>query len=490
MTNRVISIRTFVWLMMIVAFWATPMAGIAASLEPKEFGPSNYIPTLNKNRCYGTRSSEMPLGVQLYGPTGKNEPYAEELQLSLSSWVRNDVYWLYVEPENVEPAQYNWASADQIMRAYKDNCVNLIITIDGTPEWAKTSHIHGPFKNELLPEFVQFVGALVERYDGDGNQDAPGSPVVNYWEFYNEPDGGPSQHGDGWGVSGARYAAMLEAAYPIIKSANSNAKVVLGGLAYDAFDTNGGFFIRDFLKNVLEAGGGDYFDLMNFHYYPVPAHRTSWTTTNSSGLIEKTRSIKAELAAFDLDKDIIITEVGWHSNSTNNIPSSEEFQGRQVVQLLTQSLAEDIKIVIWWSFFHLKDYGFDTSLLKQNFDTKLAYEVYTEAVNRLGNATNIEVVVPATETNDLEVYRSIMNGTNKVQYIAWLNPVAPFDQASVPAFNAGATQTQEWQAPGAKATVYSKEGTLLQTITDGADGTTDNKVTIAVGRSPIYVVIN
>ena len=36
-----------------------------------------------------------------------------------------------------------------------------------------------------------------------------------------------------WGNDGDKYAAMLKAVYPAIKAANPNAKVVLGGIAYE-----------------------------------------------------------------------------------------------------------------------------------------------------------------------------------------------------------------------------------------------------------------
>jgi hypothetical protein len=83
-----------------------------------------------------------------------------------------------------------------------------------------------------------------------------------------------------------------------------------------------------------------------------------------------------------------------------------------------------------------------------------------------------------------------MAETNKVQYIAWLNQIAPFGASNEEAFNLIANQTQDWQAPGNKASVYSKDGTLLKTITDEADGANDNLVTVTVGRSPIYIVMD
>ncbi len=41
-----------------------------------------------------------------------------------------------------------------------------------------------------LSELAEYLGAVVERFDGDGFHDAPGAPEVHYFELYNEPDRG------------------------------------------------------------------------------------------------------------------------------------------------------------------------------------------------------------------------------------------------------------------------------------------------------------
>ena len=76
-------------------------------------------------------------------------------------------------------------------------------------------------------------------------------------------------------MHGDAYAALLTAAYPAIKAANPQAKVVFGGIAYDWFTdadpvtpANNGPFVRAFFEDVLKNGGGGYFDVMNFHFYP------------------------------------------------------------------------------------------------------------------------------------------------------------------------------------------------------------------------------
>jgi hypothetical protein len=460
-----------------------------AKMEPAQSGQSSYLPLLMNRACAEKRSADNPFGVQIYGSLSGQPKHSSVFDNSLSPWVRNSIVWEDVEPTDREPIAYRWSVADRVALVTLANCANLIATIDITPPWATTGDGRSPFKPEFLPDFVEFVGALVERYDGDGVNDAPHGMVINYWEFYNEPDAGPSDTGGGWGEHGTRYAQMLEAVYPVVKAANPNAQVVFGGIAYDNFLTSPGVgvFVRDFLDNVLEAGGGDYFDIMNVHYYPFNSHRVTWTDSQSSGLIEKIESVEAILAENNVTKPLMITEIGWHSNSTEGTPSSLTNQSRMIVQLFTQSMALDAISIIWWPLFDTA-YRFKSGLAEEDGDVKSSYSVYIEANKRLGNATFVETIEEATADDDLEVYEFREAGTNKRMYVAWLNPIAPLSAQQVPGFDD--TKTESWQTSGNSANVYSKEGTLKQTVLDAADGDDDDMLTITVGTDPIYIVVD
>jgi hypothetical protein len=486
-------IRLTSWLLMVAILLVTPATLMAAPAEPDmpNISPSSYIPLLRNNVCGSTRDAGNPLGLQVYGSTGYSTPLFNEIQNTQSSWLRNGVDWSAVEPQELTPSRYNWGAADQVIRAAVQNCANMIITIAGTPDWATTGNQHSPYKTTYQSRFVEFTRALVERYDGDKIDDAPGGMVVNYWEFYNEPDGATSPSGGGWGNDPARYADMLKAVYPVVKEANPNAKVVFGGIAYDNFTSTGGLFVREFFDNVLDAlepDAGKYFDIMNVHYYPFSGHRTTWSKTNSSGLVEKINDLNLTMAAHGVTKPMMVTEIGWHSGGPDSNPSNEDFQARHVVQMAAQSMALDAVATIWWTLQDLDGYPWKTGILRPDNSIKVSYVVYQETVRRLGNATFVKVVMPATEDNDLEIYEFREAGTNRTMYTAWLNPIAPFNAAHAQTFDDSVTQT--WQVPGSNATIYAKDGSVMQTINDGTDGTTDGQITVAVPRSPIYIVIN
>ena len=188
-----------------------------------------------------------PVGVQMYGAINDSTGLREVRELH-SGWIRVPLYWKNVEPSDTSPEYYNWASYDQsILNMYQSH-IEPLINIDGTPRWASSVPEDGPIDEEYLPDFAEFIWALVERYDGDGIEDAPGSPVVRYWEFYNEPD-----HIYHWGYYGEQYAHMLSYIYPVVKSADPEARVVFGGV----FNELRGYSTAPhFLDTVLDIVAG------------------------------------------------------------------------------------------------------------------------------------------------------------------------------------------------------------------------------------------
>jgi hypothetical protein len=420
-----------------------------------------------------------------------SQKHFDALQDNNSSWLRTSIEWGKVEPVNVEPSAYDWSTADAAVRMGLENCVHLIATIDTTPTWATIGDARSPFQTDLLPEFVQFMRAVAERYNGNGVDDAPEGLVVEYYEMWNEPDAGGAPSGGGWGDYGERYGDMLAAIYPEVKAIDPNAKIVIGGLAYDFFTDRpgGGIFVRDFLDNVLASGDGQvYFDYMNVHYYPFVRHREEWTSGNSSGLIEKINALKAKMAEYNVNKPLMVTEIGWHSNPIDSNPSNETFQSRHIIQMMTQAIAHGAESVIWWPLFDQIDYQFKSGLATNDGNIKSSHKVFVDASRRIGEATFNQVVLPSSEVNNLEVYEFREAGTNKVMYIAWLNPIAPFNAEAVPTYNE--TLTETWQAPGSTARIITKEGSLKQVIQDSSDGTVDGMMNVVVGRDPIYIVID
>lgn len=420
-------------------------------------------------------NSISPIGVQMYGATGDTSQYHSSLLASGTSWVRAETSWANVEPVRTSQPTYNWSSADNAFAAARPDMggLNIIATIRFPPDWAADGP-ELPIYLDRYDEFAQFVSALVERFDGDGVSDAPGSPVVVYWEIFNEPD-----RFNYWGHSGEEFANLLKVVYPALKSANLNAQLVFPGIAYDWFEDQNGPFTRSFLTDVLDNGGGAYFDVMNFHSYPI--FYTNWTTNQGTGLLEKGQYIQNILADYDLIKPIVVTETGWHSNNVASaIPGSPEIQANYVIQLMTQGHALDAKIVVWWMYYDAGGvYQYENGLVTNSNPPvpKLAYSIFQDVAETLGTAHFVrKLTIAETSILELEAYEFNDNIKNQRLFVAWLNPVT-------------ATGTQPLKLPVAQAIVRNPISGTQYTILDASDGKIDGYITVQVGARPIYVEV-
>lgn len=425
-------------------------------------------------------------GVQVYNDSRPSSRYHSALIDSGATWLRVAVYWGMAEPVNTTPAGYTWSYADMGLAAAlpaTGGGVRVIGTIENAPPWAllDITKPDGPLKPGNLADFQEFVGALVERYDGDGFQDAPGSPIVDYWELYNEPDRILTTTDGRWGNHPTEYAAMLAAIYPVVKSRNPRAQVLLGGLAYDFFEDQGGPFSRTFLDGVLAAGGGNHFDIFNFHTYPSFAH--NWLPAGQqgggTGLLQKSKHLEDKLAKTGLIKPMFITEAGWHSNSTPTAQGSEEIQARYVVQLFTQSLAAGIDSMIWWMLFDPGEGGWDNGLVTTDNPPhrKQSFYAYQTLVKRMTGKAFVRTLSDGETTNPLvEAYqfRDTLNGST--HYMAWLNPVAT-NNTTLITLNAEEVRLID---------IY---GTPLGTVADGDDGADDGRVRVTLTGRPAYIEV-
>jgi hypothetical protein len=274
---------------------------------------------------------------------------------------------------------------------------------------------------------------------------------------------------------------MLALVYPVIKAQNPNAKVVLGGLAYDFFEDQGGPFIRSFLDDVLAAGGGNYFDIFNFHAYPSFAY--NWlpqgVTDGGTGLLQKSNFLREKLLAAGIDKPMIITEAGWHSNNPPNVPGSEEIQARYLVQLYVQSLAADLDIMIWWMLYDPGGGGWDNGLVSMDVPPreKLSYRAHQTIVNQLTDRPFVRALSAGELQNSaMEAYEFENPISGYPLYVTWLNPVETPDSAtlSVAAEEVGIT---------------GLDGEVLFTLLDMDDGVDDGRVTVPVTGRPIYAEV-
>ena len=435
---------------------------------------SNYISaqTLHTNTFFlpliANQRQAPVFGVQIYFNMATNPTALQRMTGLPVTWVRLPVYWESIEPNDTTPEQYNWTFYDNQFMAASASGFQVIATISNNPPWASGTD-GGPVYPERQNDFLEFIAALVERYDGDGVDDAPGSPKVLHWEFYNEPDNTSLFSGPGfgqWGYIGDEYAAMLGQVYPVIKAASSSARVVMGGIAYDNFIDEGlGSFNRAFVDDFFNAGGGNYIDYFNFHYYPAFAHK--WNPYGSD-LIGKTNFLKNKMVSYGINKPVIITEIGMPSNATSG--GSDELQSRYIVKAYSRAMAANVEVLVW---FLLNDnpplYIF--GLTDANFAPKPSYTAYQRAATHLSGA-DYKRTLSAAELGHSQSEGYFFQQEQYAFYVVWTND----DAAAQIRIQANAVS---------KVDKYGS----VSVIQDGSDGVVDGFVTVSYDGSPVYLVL-
>jgi len=388
-----------------------------------------YLPSVTRNYQPGYVS---PFGIIMYSNVD-DEAGLPQMQTAGSRRVTTLLFWSEIEalPPVGDQHSYTWTSFDAKVSNASAAGMQVFVLFTGNPPWA-ASCPGGPVYPQHVPNLVAFVTVLAERYDGDGSDDAPGSPVVNDWSFYAEPDNGEewrcAAQGKGfWGNNGAGFAEMLSNIAPAIHNASPNARVMIGGIAYDWFTEEGGPFVRSFLADTLQALNGNhggalnYIDAVAFHYYPISTAR--WPTIR-----EKALEIKGIMSQNGLDHlPLLAPEVGYWSDPAAG--SSEARQARFLVQMYARGLSVGIEHLSWFRVFD------DGPLTEQHglfwgsnlADPKLAYDAYRIMTGELYGASYASPLA----ASGVEGYVFTMsNGSEKTVLWSTVNPstLMPFGE--------------------------------------------------------------
>lgn len=292
-----------------------------------------------------------------------------------TSWVRiNGLNWSNYQPNNnfeffADPTlEYELINASRIG-------AKAILIINRTPLWAReyTNSVCGPIKTEKLGDFANFMRMVVQKYS---------QPPYNvlYYELWNEPDhflvrDNPDTPRDEsnmpygcWGNSadttfygGGYYADVLKVITPVMKSVNPNIKIVLGGLLLDCDpDTEcAQKYMSNYFEGVLNAGGANFFDVVNFHAYNYYSANTSPILAESEipnwkdrgGQIEgKLAFLKQVMAEYNISKPVILSEAGLICSGCTTFPEKfEQDKAEYVVWLYTRNWAKGLLATTWYT---------------------------------------------------------------------------------------------------------------------------------------------
>ena len=203
------------------------------------------------------------------------------------------------------------------MQSAKERNMGVMAEINSTPPYAVTAGFPGSGTPDPAA-FATFLSKFVTQY---GNE-------VSAYEIWNEPNSVQFSNP----IDPAAYAALLKAAYPVIKSADPTATVVAGAVGH-VFTTGFTMDPVEFVQAMIAADPtiGQYFDALSYHPYdeglPFSAGNVN---PNAGGFASDTayNQVKDLMALFPAKK-VWISEFG--------VPTYSYVDANGVTQTVTQA---------------------------------------------------------------------------------------------------------------------------------------------------------
>ncbi|WP_415884117.1 beta-galactosidase [Neptuniibacter sp. QD34_54] len=150
--------------------------------------------------------------------------------------VRLSVSWKHIQPHK---NTFNWAGLDQRIATLQRYNIQPFLTLESNATWATKANSQ-QVKNgspKDLNDWHQFVTQVVDRYNFDGQNDAPKLlRPVKFYQVANEWISNKNRSG-GWADSTNSLIQYINTAYVAVKASDPEAAFVLGGIASFNLDT-------------------------------------------------------------------------------------------------------------------------------------------------------------------------------------------------------------------------------------------------------------
>jgi len=377
----------------------------------------------------------------LHDPAVPNIDRIEDIAATGAKWVRyaggNGLVWEIIEPRK---GTFDWSYHDKLyLETFKNN-IKMFVSILPANRWDQAID---PRRPEQMPKDIEayknFLRKAVERYDGDGIEDAPGSPVISVWQISNEPD-------LFWKGTPADYAKFLKESYKIIKEVNPKALVAIAGVASPlGFAGTRKFYLPllEELSRIRDNPQDRYFDIFDFHWYPFEG-QYNWLIDPfyEAGKVfylnEYIQNIKQSLSEYGYDNiPIFITETAQYSGQPNPPPlmvgrssefHSEQKQALDLIKLYVYSLSKGVKKLFWVTLTEWHNFDgrpnevFDNVGLINNPQNdgqshkKLVYYTYKKMVELL-EGSDWNSIQTIQEKDGIYIYKFTKQG--KPIWVAW-----------------------------------------------------------------------
>lgn len=311
----------------------------------------------------------LAVGVQVFEADVETDAI-ERIAATGAGLARTRALWKLIE---ATPGRYDWSVTDWLFGDTTAAGLQNLAAVYANPPWAAETEC-GPVSEEHLEAYAALWTALVERYDGDGVDDAPNGARVRAWQVSNEADFAPSaadgegDYGGCFGDDPAAYARHYQIAREAARAADPRAMVGFGPVAWDRFaerdepplwrGPSGPYvyhFTRDAMRALL-AEGHTPPTFVALHHYPDQAH--FWDAHDLQGR----RELVARVAAFrklelwpvhhslEHAMTVLVSETGqgaWPSDEWTE--RSEELQALYAARTIVRAAAAEIPALVWYT---------------------------------------------------------------------------------------------------------------------------------------------
>jgi hypothetical protein len=324
-------------------------------------------------------------------------------------FVKADLLWDIIEPQN---DQWNWQAADSVLKN-PGSCP--IVTLfrmqyaSPTPPWAT-----GPaqFQKRMGTDALNYLETVVKRY----------ASYVKYWELGNEMDHWRAADPNDLGPAGEKLPAsyptdgysphdqgvFLAEAAAIIREHDPDAVILMPGMSGpDDYCT------RTWLPGVIDGGGKDWFDIVNYHYY------SSWERFT---LLRPQLQTALEQLGIS-GKPVWSTETGATSSPTltvrTNYPNSLESQAADVFRRIVQAYGHGDTFVAWHTYTSSSEAQGDWRAYGLRTETAQAkpachsFKLLTSELIPFGRVERL-----SADARGVNAYR-ILTKTGEVKYVVW-----------------------------------------------------------------------
>ncbi len=275
------------------------------------------VSTLSLGGTIDARAAEVGVVTDLTWGVSSTEQdrTVAEIRDTGATWVRLSIQWKNVEP--ALPGLYDswWlAHVDRAVALSNAAGRKVLMVVYDAPAWASGSATRSTPRNPA--DYASFMSFVAQRYRGR----------IHAYEIWNEQN--TSRF---WtSPSATAYTGLLQATYPVLKRADSAARVVFGGLSTSDYD---------YVEDAYAAGARGYFDAMAVHPYtycgtgsPDEVRRGGTGRITRDSFLGY-REVRASMLARGDDKPLWITEFGWNTSTARCDPAAGAWQGGVSEQL-------------------------------------------------------------------------------------------------------------------------------------------------------------